>query len=230
MSIKKETNRYFNSIPVTDSKEARALGSRTNWEVIEALRDVGSKGLTAKEIMKELGVSKNTVYSALKFLEAPSGYYSWVSSRRPPRHPGKKKENEKYRKIITDEDTVAKIELAGTATRIYVEEIPWGRASVDEDFAHAINPVIEKGVLELKERYAKIIEMAIEEIKKKEKVKFFPNLDERECEFCGVKHEAMEFVEAISYILHMRLSESIGDELFPKYGFGHPKQVNSAQT
>ncbi|TET19288.1 ArsR family transcriptional regulator [Candidatus Bathyarchaeota archaeon] len=221
-SKEKKMNRYFLSIPVTDYREARALGSRTNWEIIEALRDAGSAGLTAKEMMKQLNLSKNTVYGAIKFLEGPSQDASWVESRRPPKkHPGKKKTEEKYREVIVH-GKPERIELIGTATRIYVEEVPFGQSFVAQDFTDAIDPIIEKAVSELKEKWAQTIDLVIEECKKGDKKRFFPDHD-RPCDICGVKHEAVEFLQAISTVLEIALYNAVNEKLFAKHGFGHPK-------
>jgi len=220
----KKMNRYFHSIPVCDYRQARALGSRTNWEIIEALRDAGSAGLTAKEMMKELSLSKNTVYGALRFLEGPSEDSAWIVSRRPPKHPGKKHQEEKFRTVKGEKELPQRIELVGTATRIYVEEVPFGRGYVDADFAEVINPIVKKAVLELKEKWAEIIDSVIEQCKKDKKKEYFPDHDDKPCEECGVKHEAYEFVEAVSTILHQELMDSLPKELFSKHGFGCPKQ------
>lgn len=235
MSTYKKVNRYFESISIKDSSEANILGSQTNWEILEALADVGSRGFTAKELMNQLGLSKNTVHNALKILKGAD----FVLSQRPQKRPGPKSQQDKIRfspkkdvELSSKKDDEAitdfeRDELDGTATRIYVHDVPW-RPEVDEDFKEIIKPIIEKAVSDLKDKYRNIIFEAMDEVWAKENGKFFPKNDNLPCKECGVTHESVECVEAISYFLHMKLSRSIRDELSQKYNFGHPKPIKLA--
>jgi predicted ArsR family transcriptional regulator len=105
----RKVNRYLISIPIVDIHEAKILGSDTNWNIINVLRDAGAEGLSAEQISKEIRVPIHSVYGDLKQLQAAGlieGTIRRPSWGRPPKE--------------------TKQRSGGKPTKIYTENIPWG--------------------------------------------------------------------------------------------------------
>ena len=57
---------YMRNFAVRNWKQASALGTESNWKVINEVRNSGTAGTTAKEISKKLDLPLSTVYASLK--------------------------------------------------------------------------------------------------------------------------------------------------------------------
>jgi len=180
--MSRKVNKYFVTIPVYSWQIAKLLGSETNWKTLEVLRDVGIDGLSTEEISKKIRVPKSSVYSILSKLSAAG----WVEStmRRPSC--GRPSEEEKQR-------------FGGKPTRVFMENIPWGRSEFDQEFIESLDPVledIEKNVDELRGKWLSILEKIVSAYEKDDLKKFFPQ--DAIHEECGYSHEGLEFLYAIS--------------------------------
>lgn len=188
----RKVNRYFVTIPIFNIKEAKYLGSETNWEIMEVLRDAGIKGLSAEEISKEIEIPTQSVYSILSKLEA-AGLIEG-STRRA--HLGRPTKEE------------AKQRSSGKPTKFYTENIPWGYSGIDEEFKESLNPLLtdmEQNVNELRQKWLPILDRIVSIYETGKLKKFFPQ-DEIH-EECGYSHEAQEFLCAISLSLLWKILE-----------------------
>ncbi len=197
-------NKYFVTIPVFNWQNAKLLGSETNWKILEVLRDVGIDGLSADEISKKINVPISSVYSILSKLAAAELVESTV--RRPS--VGRPSKEEKQR-------------FEGKPTRVFMENVPWGRSEFDEEFIESLIPVLEdmdKNVDELRKKWLSILERILSAYQADNLKNFFPQ--DAIHEACGHSHEGYEFLDAVSLALLWKILDGKDfDELAIKYKF-----------
>ena len=200
----REVNRYFITIPIFDCQMAKLLGSETNWRILEALRNVGAKGLSAEEISKKIKVPKPSVYSILNKLEA-TGWVQGTTKRPTWGRPSKK----------------VKQRSSGKPTRIFIETIPWGLNVLDDEFIESLDPVLKdmkNNVDELKEKWLSILEKIALTYQTDNLKKFYPQ-DPINDEW-GHSREGLEFLRAISSeLLWEILNGKDFDELARRHKF-----------
>jgi hypothetical protein len=201
--MNRKVNKYFVARPVSTWQSAKLLGSETNWKVLETLRDVGVEGLSAEEISKRIGVPKSSIYSILNKLEAAD----WVESsmrRLPWGRPQKE----------------AKQRFGGKPTKVFIEKILyWDVGECDEDFANSLDGVLTamgKDMDELKEKWLSILEKITSTYQTGDLKEFFPQ--DRIHEDCGLSHEGVEFLYAISSELLRKILEN---DKFEEFGRKH---------
>lgn len=189
--MERKVNKYFVSIPIIDWREAKLLGSETNWRILEVLRDSGVDGLSTKEISEKIEVPIPSVYSILSKLEATG----WVESTM-------------YRPSWGRPSKEVKERFGGKPTKVFIETVPWGLSGFDEEFIESLDPVlknIKKNVDELREKWLSILEKIISTYQSDDLKKFFPQ--DAIHEKCGYSHEASEFLHAISLELLLKMLE-----------------------
>lgn len=202
--MERKVNKYFVTIPVCDWQMAKLLASETNWKILEALRDVGTEGLSAEQISEEIRVPKPSVYSILSKLET----IGWVEStmKRPPWGRPSNKTKQRF---------------SGKPTRIFIETAPWGEDALDIEFIESLDPVLKdmkSNVDELKEKWLSILEKIVLIYQTDNLKKFFPK--EPIHDKWGHSREALEFLRAISHELVWEiLNGKDFDELARKHKF-----------
>jgi len=192
---------YLLTFPVSDKQEARNLGAASAWDVLEELREVGLRGLTADEISVRLELPLSTVYGVLSKLQAAR----WVEPRRPTKRigrPGAKRQ--------------AELSRTGRMRQIYVEKIPWGDVDFEERFVAILDPVI-KEVLQrhqLVDHLRDALDAILTDFSKDERGReFLPSSEV--CPKCKESHEAYEFLWALFTRLNAILFEGFSDKLRP---------------
>ena len=184
----RKVNKYFITIPVFDWQMAKLLGSETNWKILEALRNVGSEGLSTEEISEKIRVPISSVYSILSKLEASALVQSTMKR---PRW-GRPSEKTKQR-------------FGGKPTRIFIETVPWGLDALDEEFSESLDPVlkdVKNNMDELKAKWLSILEKIVLTYKT-DNPKFYPQ--EPIQDECGHSREGLEFLRAISLELVLEI-------------------------
>jgi hypothetical protein len=185
------------------------LASEVCWDIIEALRKRGSLGMTAKEIQEKLKPKRyppSTIYTALTQLERAA----WIQSGRPIPKWGRKGPEEKKLEKRTGR--------GGRPRKVYKIHPVWG-LPVDDDFAESLKPIVKKHSTPLKEVWFKVLDNIVEEYKTTEKLsKFYPCDDM--CTDCNLRHDAYEFLTAISYAITDFLEEEKEwEDLMKKHEF-----------
>lgn len=200
----RKVNRYFISIPIVDIHEAKILGSDTNWNIIDVLRDTGAEGLSAEQISKEIKVPIHSIYGDLKQLQA-AGLIEGTIKRPAWGRPPKK----------------IKQRSGGKPTKIYTENIPWGYSQLCLKFEESLNlslKQMEQDIDELGKKWFSILEKIVSKYQTDDLEKFFPQ--DTIHEECGFSHEATEFLHAISLFILWKIFESKDyDELARKHKF-----------
>jgi hypothetical protein len=201
----RKVNRYFITIPIFNIKEAKYLGSETNWEIMEVLRDAGVKGLSAEEISKKIEIPTQSVYGTLSKLEAADlieGSIRRTHLGRPTKEETKKRSS-------------------GKPTKVFTENIPWGYSGIDEEFEESLNPLLtnmDQNIDEIRQKWLPILDRIVSTYETGKLKKFFPQ-DEIH-EQCGCNHEATEFLHAISLSLLWKILEGKEyDELAKRHKF-----------
>jgi hypothetical protein len=199
----RKVNRYFVTIPIFNIKEAKLLGSETNWEVLEVLRDAGINGLSAEEISKEMKIPIQSIYGVLSKLEAADlieGSVRRAAWGRPTKE--------------------AKQRSGGKPTKVYTENIPWGYSQINDEFMESLDPLLndmEQNLNDLRMKWLSILEKVVCTYETGD-LKFFPQ--DAIHQECGSSHEAAEFLRAISLALLGEILEGKGyDELARRHKF-----------
>jgi DNA-binding PadR family transcriptional regulator len=197
--MSRKVNKYFVTIPVSSWQIAKLLGSETNWKILETLRDVGIEGLSTEEISEKMDVPISSIYSILSKLEAAD----WIESSKRRLHWGRPSKETKKR-------------FGGKPTRVYTENVPWGRSEFDEDFIQSLDGVLgelKRDVDELREKWLSILDKIASAYQTDDLRKFFPQ--DALHEECGWSHEGLEFLDASSLALLLKI---LDDENFDKLG------------
>lgn len=209
-TLQRKCNRYLTSIPIEERPEASLLASEVCWDIIDVLRDSGFRGMSAEEIRDRLKIKrypKSTIYAALSQLERSK----WITGSRPifpwgrpPREIEARSGRDKAK--------------GGRPRKLYRIHILW-EFDMDDDFAESLDPLVEKHTRQLKENWFRAIRSIVEEYETKENLqKFYPR--DIVCPDCGISHEAIEFLRAISYgIVHFMEVEKEWGEFTKKHGF-----------
>lgn len=171
------------SIPVGNANQARALGSPSAWEVLQALRDIGIEGMTPKQISEKLEMSLGTVYNALEKLQAGD----WVERRRRRKSRGH-----------PDQDVQEEMKRTEGGKRIYVENIGWGGIEFDYNFTWIAEDIIGSLLKDDKivERLCEVLDKILTKFKEAKRGKTFLPSGEI-CPNCKGSHQDDEFVWAI---------------------------------
>jgi len=187
--MERKVNRYFITIPVSSWQIAQILGSETNWDILETLRDAGIEGLTAEQISEKTQTPKSTVYNVLSKLQAAD----WVDSGKRRKGWGRPKRKDQQR-------------VGGKPSKFYIQTVEWGNTQLDEDFIDSLDPLLEKYKDKLKKPWLKVLGEIVTKYKTDDELKdFFPK--DPIHEKCGASHEAIEFLLATSLALLGRIFE-----------------------
>lgn len=60
---------FLTNFAVRNWKQASALGTESNWRIMNEARNSGTAGITAEELSRNLDLPLSTVYASLKMLE-----------------------------------------------------------------------------------------------------------------------------------------------------------------
>jgi len=186
--------RYLDSIPVTSQNDAKVLGSSSGWEILEELREAGIDGLTVNEIADRLDLPSSTVYNILRQLSA-AGFLKTKRYKKKIGAPDKKRRDDELR--------------TGKKKRIYLEAIPWGWTSFEDEFRlfieKRVNEIIDQS--EIGQQCSDLIERILEKMKKDRDGKaMFPA--KNVCPNCNMDHEARELLWALLLAISTRVLNS----------------------
>lgn len=194
--MERKVNRYFITIPVSGWQIAQILGSETNWDILETLRDAGIEGLTAEQISEKTQTPKSTVYNVLSKLQAAD----WVDSGKKRKGWGRPKKENQQR-------------VGGKPSKFYIQTVDWGNTQFDEDFIDSLDPLLEQYKDKLKRPWLEVLGEIVTKYKTDDELKdFFPK--DPIHEKCGTSHEAIEFLLATSLAL---LGKILEDDDFDEF-------------
>lgn len=209
-TIRRKCNRYLTSIPIEERIHAGSLASEVCWDIIDVLRESGFQGMSAEEIRHRLKIKrypKSTIYAALSQLEKAQ----WITGSRPTFPWGRPP---KEIEIKSGRDKAK----GGRPRKLYRVHILW-EFDMDDVFAESLDPIVKKHITELKENWIRTLKNIVEEYKTEKNLqKFYPK--DIVCPDCGISHEALEFLRAISYgVVHFMETEKEWEEFTKKHGF-----------
>lgn len=184
---------YTPFISVIDKEDARIIGKEGLFEVLMAVYESGSRGITAKKTAEELNISVQSVYNHLESLVHLGALKARTASelRRKTAHPGRPKgskvgRGKKMGKVF--------YEACNADINILI-----GEPVFDEDFKETFDEIAtpkdaRKVLREFSKATTGVLEYFLPKLEK-HKEKVWPT--DKNCPFCEVNHDAREFVRAI---------------------------------
>lgn len=215
---------YIKFLPVCSRRTAEMLKKEALWDVLEAIRSSGFRGITARQIEKKTHEPISTIYNAISQLTR-EGYIIgmkpsklkavWGHRRKEPREPGKtpKKFFEACeRRSGMDHREEGK------------KDNPYGDVIFYDDFFHNVGSLINKEP-ELKEIRKSLLDFTEKFYRERimnsngKVKKMIP--DKETCPHCGRSHEGYEFFKAmLLYIVtNQVLDSSDFNDFLKKLGF-----------
>lgn len=165
---------YLTHFPVRSYLEADVLSKESTWKIMQHIREVGARGVSADEISKELNLPPSIVYSTLKELRRLDFVFIYPREKRP--------RNERKKRYVCERGT-------------------WGKYGIEAHFSDALafSGEIEAINEKLKEDLLGIFANVHNDFATRKELKpFLPNSSEGNiCPKCNRNHEAMEFFYAI---------------------------------
>jgi hypothetical protein len=169
----KNVKTYLTHFPVKSYLEADILSKETTWRIMDAIRQAGSKGITAEDIIEKEHVPASAVYTTLKELYRLKYVFLY------PRE--KKSRGERRKRYVCERGT-------------------WGKYGIDPEFdvvlkmSGALDRATEETSQPMMEAFKKVYD---EFNSKKELRGYLPTKDTNICPNCNRSHEAMEFFYAV---------------------------------
>jgi len=163
---------YLTHFPVKSYFEADILSKETTWRIMDYIRQAGSQGITAEDIIKKEKIPASVVYATLKELYRLEFVFLY------PRE--KKARGERMKRFVCERST-------------------WGKYGIDEEFDAAlrVSGLLDSITEEMRVPVMKALKVAYEQFStKKELQKFLPTKQTNICPNCQRSHEAMEFFYA----------------------------------
>jgi hypothetical protein len=195
----RKCNIYLDTIAVTNErKRAEVFSREISWDIWQVLREAGARGMTAKEIATAFRITPanvkperykypiSTIYQALDTLENLDLVESTTRATLPWGHPLKGER----KRIGRDR--------GGRPLKVYTSTIIDSPANfVEEGFLDKLWIVLEKYVPQIKENWIGLLENIMNEFNNSGLKDLLPQ-DEIH-EMCGLSHEGIEFLRAISF-------------------------------
>lgn len=195
-----KTQRYIEGIHVYTSNQAKELGNKLSWKILELLAEKGTDGLTAIELIKHFkGVGKEistpTMYLRLNNLSA-NELISNATRRKDVKWGAPLKSK------TSEHDSSEEVDKEPRKTaKIYYETcdtVP----NIEKDFRESLSKLLDTKFRleneELQKRLFKIVSEIVKEYKTdKNLMKYFPKLEY--CNECEINHRGEEFLLAILF-------------------------------
>ncbi len=169
----KNVKTYLTHFPVKSYLEADILSKETTWRIMDSIRQAGSRGVTAKEIIDKESVPASAVYSTLKELYRLKYVFLY------PRD--KKSRAERRKRYVCERGT-------------------WGKYGIDQEFDVVLkmSGVLDRTTSETRQPIMKAFRDVYEEFNsRKDLQRYLPTKETNICPNCHRSHEAMEFFYAI---------------------------------
>ncbi len=169
----KNIKTYLTHFPVKSYLEADILSKETTWRIMDSIRQAGSRGVTAKEIIDKESVPASAVYSTLKELYRLKYVFLY------PRD--KKSRAERRKRYVCERGT-------------------WGKYGIDQEFDVVLkmSGVLDRTTSETRQPIMKAFRDVYEEFNsRKDLQRYLPTKETNICPNCHRSHEAMEFFYAI---------------------------------
>jgi hypothetical protein len=191
------------------------LYKETNEQILVTLRDSYPRGLTAHEIAERSGIPLKTVYSQLSQLYRE--YYVFIDQNMRSKGPGRPTTHLTNNSTDNRNREVWYIENANRRFDIYKGNkqtpLPPGNVQLTEEFKHALNKIsTEKDNEENLNSLLSYVEKTLRRFEESDTDEIRKWAPEKEnnycCKFCGLNHEARDFVRATLIHLIDRLEQS----------------------
>lgn len=159
--------------PVKSYLEADVLSRETTWRIMDSIRQAGSKGITAEDIIEREHVPPSAVYATLKELYRLKYVFLF------PRE--KKSRGERSKRYVCERGT-------------------WGKYGIDPEFdvvlkmSGTLDKVIEGTSQPIMKAFKEVYDTFSS---KRELQKYLPTKETNICPNCHRSHEAMEFFYAV---------------------------------
>lgn len=179
-------NRYYNHQSVRNPQEASIFSNEYTWTIFDALRDAGAKGLTEKDVHKEL-------------------------ERRMRISIGKSRIYEMLRRMF-QEEWIHRHYNSNLQARVYVIAQDWAGVDLDKDYDQVI---VSKEKNYLKERlfplFLDFVKRSMKDLNEDSQTsKWLPQRKDI-CKVCRISHEANEF---FSSLLDIASAEFLDSNVF----------------
>ena len=164
---------YLTHFPVKSYLEADILSKETTWRIMDSIRQAGSRGVTAEDIIEKDQVPASAVYSTLKELYRLKYVFLY------PRD--KKNRKERRKRYVCERGT-------------------WGKYGIDQEFDVVLkmSGVLDRTTRETQQSIMKVFREVYEDFNsRKELQRYLPTKESNICPNCHRSHEAMEFFYAI---------------------------------
>ncbi len=194
-------NKYFTTrFAISTIAEAELLARRNVWNIIEAIRRSGSKGVTPEQLSQSLKIPRKIQLSIIKDLVE-------MNLIAP-----------KLTNSDTSRGTIQNPNLLPFIWNSLDQPMPW----VENNFFTALRPLIEKDQGSLNSLLF-FVEKIVDEVRVAERTrKYFPS--ERVSELGDVSREAAEFLDAIfAAIYWCVMDRGMDRRIMMKYGWATKK-------
>ncbi|MDG6914828.1 MAG: winged helix-turn-helix transcriptional regulator [Nitrososphaerota archaeon] len=169
----KSVKTYLTHFPVKSYLEADILSKETTWRIMDSIRQAGSGGITAEDIIRRDGIPASAVYATLKELYRLKYVFLY------PRE--KKVRGERRKRYVCERGT-------------------WGKYGIDPEFdvvlkmSGALDKVMEETGQPIMKAFKEVYEAFSS---RRELQKYLPTKETNVCPNCKRSHEAMEFFYAV---------------------------------
>ena len=184
------SRKYFETrFAISDRRDAELLQNRNNWQIVQALIDAGSRGLTSNELSKKLGISYKIVAESTKHLKQ----MDWITSDPPKpemRKMGRPKANEKR-------------EFKKPAYLHVWDFMDFFEPMLEGKFEGYCSSIFEKYSKDF-QGFLHALDLMIQEIKSSKE--FYPTEEIRDD---GWSHEGYEFIKGLLYAFSNWLEKNV---------------------
>jgi DNA-binding Lrp family transcriptional regulator len=210
--------KYFEGYYCKDDNSVNGISTDSSREILDAISRSYPSGITTTEISNQTHTSANTVYNSLKSLEA-AGFIIKIKPKTSRGRPGKTDVQDDVRSYRFH------IENRNFALKDDNYQFAPGYTKYTSDFLYASNQLVEKNQLDdvysplikiLRQAMTKITSSGDPTLKR-----LVPNPDKSmQCQFCGVNHDARDFIRAtLLHILDQFETSSMFKDFFNEQQF-----------
>src|SRR5215831_2694573 len=191
--------KYFEGYYCKDDDSVNGISTPSSRQILHAISHSYPKGITVTEISNQTHTSQNTIYSSLKSLQ-DAGFITKKkdpSSRGRPRAASPTSDDRSFKYYI---------ENRNFALRDDKYQFAPGYTKYTSDFLNAWDALVEKNQLDdVYSALMKILGPVMTKITSPYDPtlkRLVPNVDKSmQCQFCGVNHDARDFIRAT--LLHI---------------------------
>jgi hypothetical protein len=209
--------KYFEGYYCKDDDSVKGISTESSREVLHEISRCYPKGITLKEISKQTRTSAGTVNGSLKSLENAG----FIMKKKPKSHRGRPgagaadHDDRSYKYHIENRNYALNED--------YKYQFAPGYTKYTSDFLNAWDALVEKNQLDnVYSALIKILGPVMTKITSSHDPKIkriVPNKDKNmQCQFCGVNHDARDFIRAtLLHILDRFETSSMFKDLFKDF-------------